>query len=248
MLKIAGYETHWITWQTTKIVQHDCLTCLFFSRFFYTCWIKDDAKNILLIHNSNIHVIACVFFSLAHLLLVFFSVCFWEALCRLNRQRERQIHTDHTYIGSNGCISERATVWFWRKTHTHLHTNTPSLILMYCIWDRVQHSVWKVCPDDMMICSRKLMEHRAPEVPEPQRLLCRQPKAYLQAATSHAHFCLELVYIIVSSVTLGTETSKRSDSQRSTAFSSTKPEHIALQYWEYETAMYLLEVCVVPQR
>lgn len=101
---------------------------------------------------------------------------------------------------------------------------------------------------DDTVCSREFVEHRAPEVPGPRRLLCRQPKAYLQADTSHAGVSLELLYIIMSSVTAGTETSKRWKSQRSAAFFLKKPQHIALQRWECETVLYLLEVCVVPQR
>lgn len=80
------------------------------------------------------------------------------------------------------------------------HTHRDSLSCFHMRCSTVACFVCKGCPDDMMICSRKLTEHRAPEVPAPQRLLWRQPKAYLQAATSHTTICLELVYIIMSSV------------------------------------------------
>lgn len=155
----------------------------------------------------------------------------------MDTQSDRQIHTVRRQN-----VSECSATYFTQ-------TKTCPAVFSVCMrYSTAAYFAWKVCPDDMMICSRKLTEHRAPEVPGPRRLLCKQPKAYLQADTSHTSVCLELLYIIMSSVTVGTETSKRWDSQRSTAFSSTKPQHIALQHWECETVLYLLEVCVVPQR
>lgn len=181
--------------------------------------------------------IVCLF------LLVFLERCLLVG--QIDREIDRYIqYTEHTYIHRQLLqhLYFSFDYLFLKKTHTQKHSLQCSHV--YIRYSTAANSVWKVCPDDMMICSRKLMKLRAPEVPEPQRLLCRQPKAYLQAATSHSSICLGLVNIIVSSVTLGTETSKCWDSQRSTAFSSTKPEHIALHYWEYETVLYLLEVCV----
>lgn len=55
-----------------------------------------------------------------------------------------------------------------------------------------------------------------------QRHVCRRLQ-YINA------ICLKLAYIMMSSETLGPETSKCGDSHRVAAFSSTKSEHIALQ-------------------
>lgn len=72
-----------------------------------------------------------------------------------------------------------------------------------------------------------------------QRHVCRQ----LQYITA---ISLKLAYIMMSSEALGPEPSKCGDSHRAAAFSSTKSEHIALQWRDYKTI--LLEVIVSPRR
>lgn len=163
--------------------------------------VDSGQRNRVLAH-VYLHVIwyTCLFFACCF---GFVGRVFAGRTCR-----ERQMHIEHTYIGNRFNISEWLHVF--EDTHTHKQTNTPLFACtVYIRYSTTADLVWKVCPDDVLICSRKLMKHRAPEVHEPQR---RQPKAYLQAATSHASICLVLVYIIVSSVTLGSETSKYWDS------------------------------------
>lgn len=97
--------------------------------------------------------------------------------------RMQYIHTKHIYTTLVQWLQHLVmfNYSFWRNAHTHTHT-----LLLYC--STAADFVWMGCPDDMIACSRRLTEHRAPEVPEPQRLLCRQPKAYLQACNITHHY------------------------------------------------------------
>lgn len=111
-----------------------------------------------------------------------------------------------------------------KMSNTPHHKHTPSSRVLLFIRDTLTavDFVWKVCLDDMTICSWKLVKRRAPEVPGPQRLLCSRPKAYLQAATSHAIICLVLVFIIMSAEHRVLKHPNAEGSQRSAAFSSHK--------------------------